>query len=201
VLEKRVAAEVARAKAALAANNRGGATLCLRRKALLLKQVEVVDNHILRLTEQLSQLEANQANVDYFAAIKVAAKVQKANMAEMKVEKIDKVMEDIQEAGDRMAEVQQAFALPTGAAAEIDEDDLAAELAEMEAEALDAELLAPAKVAAPAAAAEAVAAAAAPAAAEAALPSAPSGAPGRPPGAAKTTDEELADLEAELLAS
>ena len=100
-------------------------------------------------------------------------------------------MEEIQDAADQAAEIERAMAVPLGSAAGIDEDELAAELAEMEAVQLDEELMQPAPI-------PSRLPAGVPAAGERLdLPSVPSTAPSK----IKTTEDELAELEAELAAS
>ena len=56
------------------------------------------------------------------------------------VESVDRVMDEIHEAADRMAEVQQALAQPVSSEY-LDESELDAELAELEQLELDSELL------------------------------------------------------------
>ena len=158
----------------------------MKRKALIEKQLETIDNNIMRVQEQQGMMENSQAPVQTVAAMQQAARAHKSVMAEFKIDKVDQVMEEIQETADQAAEIQQALAMPLGSAAEIDEDGIEDELAEMEAQMLDEELLAPAPVptGAPAKAAAA------------ALPAVPTTKP-----AVKTTEDELAELEAELAGS
>ena len=155
------------------------AALALKRKALIEKQLEGVDNNIMRMQEQLGNLESSQATFQTVTAMQQAARASKTTMAKLNVENVDKVMEEIQETADQAAEIQQALAVPLGGAAEIDDDDIEAQLADMESAALDEELLAPAAL---------------PDKGEA-LPSVPTTKP-----RVKTTEDELAELAAELAA-
>lgn len=144
----------------------------------------------MRVMEQQQMLESSQVQVTTVSAMHNAAKAQKATMSKFKVEKVDEIMEDIQDVADQTAEIQQALAQPLGGAAGLDDDEIADELAALEAAQLEEELLQPAtipsgKVAAPARGEALV------------LPSVPSSAP-KP---AKTTEEELQELERELMAS
>lgn len=151
--------------------------------------MENIDNNIQRISEQLGQLEDTQITIQTVAAMHQGAQAQKANMQEFNIDKVDKVMEEIQEASDQVTEIQQALAVPLGGGVAIDEDDLEEELAAMEAEQLEAELLAPAAVPTTVPTVPS---------AGLSLPSVPTGAPVKP---AKTTEDELAELEKELMAS
>jgi hypothetical protein len=187
VVEKKIAAELAKAKQYLAQGNKAAAMTAMKKKALLAKQIEGLDNNIMRLTEQQNALEAAQMQVTTVAAMSHAAKAQKATMGEFNVDKVDKIFEEIQEAADQSEEIQQALATPLGGAAAIDEDELAAELAEMEAQQLDEELLQPAPI--PTTLPIAVE--------QLNLPSVPTGVPARA-NKKKTAEDELAELEAEM---
>lgn len=46
----------------------------------------------------------------------------------MKIDQVDQVLDDINEANDQMKQIQDALAMPTGLGAEMDEDDLLQEL-------------------------------------------------------------------------
>ena len=160
----------------------------LKKKALLTKQLEGQDNNIMRLLEQQSMLESAQVNAQTMAAMKHGAKAQKAAMQEYKVENVYQVFDEIQEVADQSAEIQEAMAQPLGGAAALDEDELEAELAEMQAAALDEELMQPAPIPTKL-----------PGRADAALnlPSVPSAPPSK---VKKTAEDELAELEAEMAA-
>lgn len=138
----------------------------------------------MRIQEQKQVLENAQLTVQTVAAMQQAAQAHKATMSDFKLEKVDKVMDDIQEAAEQANEIQEALAMPLGPAANFDEDALADELAEMEAQQLDAELLQPAPI--PSGVPSDILN----------LPAVPTTKP-----AAKTTAEELAELEQEMMAT
>jgi len=184
VVEKKMAAEVERAKQYLRQGDKTAAAAALKRKTLLQMQLDKLHNGAMRVQEQQQSLEESLTSVQTISALQQAALAQKATLAEFKVEKVDKVMEEIQEGADRAAELQEALAMPLGPAAEIDDDALLAELEELEAQQLDEQLLRPAAIPAsgmPSSTME--------------LPSVPTTKP------VKTTEDELKELEAELMAS
>ena len=86
---------------------------------------------------------------------------------ETNIDEVDKTMADIDEQTNKMREVQEALGQPVGYSADLDEDELAEELAELEAENEELEEL------------EAAMPAEEPA--MPAMPSAPTTAPVRPP--------------------
>lgn len=191
-LQKQIDACIDKAKECLSKNNKPAAQLALKRKAMYIKQLETVENNILRLTEMRMGLELGTGTAQTVNALQAGAQAHKATMAEYKVEKVDKIMDEIQYAADQAAEVQAALAMPLGPAAAIDEDELEAELADMQQQQLDAELLSPAPVpTGPIAQRK-----------EESMPEVPLSSPAVPSGrpATKTTEDELAELEAELSA-
>lgn len=158
---------------------------CMKKKALMETQLTQIDNNIMRIMEQQMLLENSSSTIETMAAMQTSAQAHKVTMAQMNIDKVDKVFEDITEQNEKLQEIQAALAQPLGPAAEIDEDDLMNELQEMEAQALEEELLQPAPV--PATKTDKI---------MDTLPQVPTG-PARP-AAAKTTEDELAELEAEL---
>lgn len=105
-----------------------------------------LDNMIMRVIEQRTMLEGQRTTVEVVATMHQAAMTAKDNMKEMKIEKVDQVLDEITETTDQMRQLQEVFANPTGLAADLDEDELLGELEELEATEMDKELLAPAPV-------------------------------------------------------
>lgn len=75
------------------------------------------------------QMEMASTHVDTIAALAQAAKANKAQLSENKIESVEEVLADIQEANQDMADIADALAAPTGFGMDVDEDDLEAELA------------------------------------------------------------------------
>ncbi|KIY99780.1 hypothetical protein MNEG_8182 [Monoraphidium neglectum] len=105
--------------------------------------------------------------------------------AEMKIENIDNTLEEIQEVGDQMRAINEAVAQPVGLMGDLDDDELLNELADLEQEEVDKELLQPAPVPTHRVPASAAAAAA--------------GLPNAPTGAAKPKQKTQEELELEAL--
>jgi charged multivesicular body protein 4A/B len=148
-------------------------------KKLYEKEIDSLNVSIMRIVEQRSMVEGARTNFSVIDSLAAGAKANKKIMKEFNIDRVDKVLEDISEANEQMQEMQQVLAQPTGMAADIDEDELTQELADMDAQQLEEELLMPAPV---------------PKRAEEELPSVPT----TRPSAAKTVEDELAELMGEL---
>lgn len=146
VLEKRIEVQLEKAKEATRQKKKSEALMCLKRKKLLESEMANLDNMIMRVIEQRSMLEGQRTAVEVVSTMHSAAMTAKKNMQEMKIDDVDKVLDEINETTDQMKQIQDAFANPTGFAADLDDDELLGELEEMEATELDKELLEPAPV-------------------------------------------------------
>lgn len=146
LLEKRIAQELERAKEFTKQKNKRAALASLKKKKLYETQLEQIENNILRVGEQQTMLENQRATVMTMGALQEAAQASKATMQEMKIENVDKVLDDINDQADQMRQITDAMSQPLGAAADIDESDLMEELEEMEAQEMDLSLLEPAPV-------------------------------------------------------
>eukprot|EP00193_Tetraselmis_chui_P015925 CAMPEP_0177793900 /NCGR_PEP_ID=MMETSP0491_2-20121128/25336_1 /TAXON_ID=63592 /ORGANISM="Tetraselmis chuii, Strain PLY429" /LENGTH=227 /DNA_ID=CAMNT_0019316475 /DNA_START=327 /DNA_END=1011 /DNA_ORIENTATION=- len=144
LLEKKVGAETEKAKGYTKANNKRAALMCLKNRKLYEQQLQSMENNILRINEQKIMLENQRTTVETVNTLKNAADTAKNTMKEMKIEKVDQIFDDINEQSEQMREIQEALGNPLGPMADMDEDDMLAELEAMEAEELDMELMEPA---------------------------------------------------------
>ncbi|KAF6258428.1 component of the ESCRT-III complex [Scenedesmus sp. NREL 46B-D3] len=184
LLEKRMNDEMEKAREFTRQKKKSQALMCLKKKKMFEQQLERMDALISRVMEQRSMLEEQQTTIGVLSSMQDAAKAQKKTMQEMKIENIDSTLEEIQEVGEQMRVINEAISQPVGGFADMEMDDLEAELAELEAEELDTQLLEPAPV--PAAKAPGQA-----------LPSVPAGKVAAAP--QKTPEElELEALQAEM---
>lgn len=146
LLQKKIDAELERAKQFTRDKNKKSALLALKKKKMYEGQLEQVENSILRVNEEQLMLENTRTQMETLAALKGAADATKHTIKELHIENVDKVLDDINEQSDQLRMVQDALNNPLGAAADLDEDELLGELEELEAEALDSQLLEPAPV-------------------------------------------------------
>lgn len=139
----RIENEVAKAKECLRKNDKHGATMALKRKKMLLAKTEMLENNYLQIQEHILDLESLQTTTETFTAMKEAARAQKTAMSKHNVDKVEDMMADLTDAKQTMQEVQDAFESYGTLKDGIDEDELADELAAMEEEEFNEELLRP----------------------------------------------------------
>ncbi|MBA0875518.1 hypothetical protein Goshw_006585 [Gossypium schwendimanii] len=158
VLLKKASAEVEKAKEFTKAKNKRAAIQCLKRKRLYEQQIEQLGNFQLRIHDQMIMLEGAKATTETVDALRSGASAMKAMQKATNIDDVDKTMDEINEQTENMKQIQEALSTPIGAAADFDEDELEAELEELEGAELEEQLLQPATTApapAPAAAVQA----------------------------------------------
>ncbi|KAH6761726.1 SNF7 family protein [Perilla frutescens var. hirtella] len=182
LLQKKASAEVEKAKAYTKAKNKRAAIQCLKRKRLYEDQMGQLANFQLRIHDQMILLEGAKATTDTVDALRSGASAMKAMQKATNIDDVDKTMDEINEQTENMKQIQEALATPIGSSADFDEDELEAELEELEGSELEEQLLQPASTA------------------PAAPVQAPAGrVPARPAPQRRTEEEEeLAALQAEM---
>ncbi|KAL8107227.1 vacuolar protein sorting-associated protein 32 homolog 1-like [Apium graveolens] len=143
VLLKKAAAEVEKAKEFTRAKNKRAAIQCLKRKRLYEQQVEQLGNFQLRIHDQMIMLEGAKATTETVDALRTGAAAMKAMQKATNIDDVDKTMDEINEQTENMKQIQDALSAPIGAAADYDEDELEAELEELEGAELEEQLLQP----------------------------------------------------------
>eukprot|EP00250_Pteridium_aquilinum_P027159 c3432_g1_i1 orf=507-1157(-) len=144
VLQKKISMEVEKAKAYTKAKNKRAAIQCLKRKKLYEVQVEQLGNFQLRIHDQMILLEGAKATTETVDALRTGASAMKAMHKSTNIDDVDKTMDEINEQTENMKQIQEALSAPIGAAADFDEDELEAELEELEGAELEEQLLQPA---------------------------------------------------------
>eukprot|EP00252_Welwitschia_mirabilis_P009757 TRINITY_DN2261_c0_g1_i1.p1 TRINITY_DN2261_c0_g1~~TRINITY_DN2261_c0_g1_i1.p1 ORF type:complete len:224 (+),score=85.67 TRINITY_DN2261_c0_g1_i1:241-912(+) len=188
VLQKKISVEVEKAKQFTRQKNKKAAIQCLKRKRLYESQVEQLGNFQLRIHDQMIMLEGAKATTETVDALRTGATAMKNIQKKMNIDDIDKTMDQVNEHTENLKQIQEALATPIGAAADIDEDELEAELEELEGEDLEEQLLQPANMAPSANT-------------PASVPQKPVSAPPQRPSQARNEEEdELAALQAEMAA-
>ncbi|KAI8472801.1 MAG: component of the ESCRT-III complex [Monoraphidium minutum] len=146
LLERKINEEMEKARTFTREKKKSQALMCLKKKKMYEQQLERLDALVSRVMEQKHMLEEQQTTLGVLSSMQAAAKAQKKTMQEMKIENIDNTLEEIQEVGDQMRAINEAVAQPVGLMGEMDDEDLLGELADLEQEELDSELLQPAPV-------------------------------------------------------
>uniref|UniRef100_A0A6T8LMD2 Uncharacterized protein n=1 Tax=Hemiselmis andersenii TaxID=464988 RepID=A0A6T8LMD2_HEMAN len=172
--------ENALAKEKVKKKDRAGAATHLKKRKLYEKALDVLDKQLMNLRTQIETLENAAVAKEVFDHQKVYAAAMKGIHKDLTTDKVEEQMMDVQEQMDIHNEIQDALtqSLP-GAGVDLDEDELFAELDEMEQQDMDEQLLATE---------------------ETPLPSVPMAAPKINAPAAKMSeeDEELAQLMADM---
>lgn len=192
-VQKKIDAQMAEARARSKRKDKKGALMCLKRKKLYEKEVQKYQGARLTLEQQIITLEGAAVNKEVFMAMRTGTGALQQIHGDLDAEKVEEVMDDVQ---DQMAvadEISEAISNPIGGAME-DDDDLLAELDELDeldvADDVMGEVQVPGM-------GTAVAPVAAPAPATPILPTAPTGAitPAAAPAAAED-DPDMAELAA-----
>ncbi|CAH1270016.1 CHMP4B [Branchiostoma lanceolatum] len=139
-LESKVQKELATAKKNGTKNKRV-ALQALKRKKRYEKQLTQIDGTLSTIEFQREALENANTNTEVLKTMGYAAKALKAAHQHLDIDQVDDLMADIQEQQDLAQEISDAISKPVGFGEDIDEDDLLAELEELEQEELDEKLL------------------------------------------------------------
>jgi len=139
-LEKQVVAARDAAKEKLKAKDKRGAIHLLKRSKLLETQINQIYGKKANIDIQIMALESAASNKEIFDVMRAGKDALKVATASTDVDKVADVMEDIAESIQMNDEVNEQMAQPIGP--QVDEDELNAELEEMENELMDQQLLA-----------------------------------------------------------
>lgn len=136
-LEKRIEQELAIAKKHGTKNKRA-ALQALKRKKRLEQQLTQIDGTLSTIEFQREALENSHTNTEVLKNMGYAAQAMKKVHENMDLGKIDDLMQDITEQQDVAQEINDAISRPFGEV--FDEDELLAELEELEQEDLEASM-------------------------------------------------------------
>ncbi|XP_077384786.1 charged multivesicular body protein 4b-like [Festucalex cinctus] len=139
-LEKKIEQEIMTAKKHGMKNQRA-ALQALKRKKRYSKQLEQIDGTLSTIEFQREALENANTNTEVLKNMGFAAKAMKAAHKELNVDSVDDLMSDIMEQQELAQEITDVISNPIGFGDQVDEDELMAELEEMEQEELDRNLL------------------------------------------------------------
>jgi len=138
-LEKKIEAEILTAKKHGTKNKRM-AIAALKRKKRYEKQLQNIDGTLSTVEFQLEALQNAQSNKAVLDAMKMGSSALKKAHGNMNADDVHDLMDDIQEQQEVADEITTALSSGVGAQ-DIDEDELMAELEELEQEELDEQLL------------------------------------------------------------
>ncbi|XP_034087551.1 charged multivesicular body protein 4b-like [Gymnodraco acuticeps] len=139
-LEKKIGEELVTAKKNGTKNKRA-ALQALKRKKRYEQQLGQIDGTLSTIEFQREALENANTNTEVLKNMGYAAKAMKAAHENMDIDKVDDLMADITEQQEVAQEISDVISRPIGFGDEFDEDELMAELDELEQEELDKNLL------------------------------------------------------------
>jgi charged multivesicular body protein 4 len=139
---RKVEAMIVEAKAKMGKGDKKGALFAMKRKKLYEAEIDKIQNVKMTLETQVMNLESAAQNAETFRAMEAGSKTMKKIREQVGIEDVDDIMDNIQEEMQMANEINAAIATPVDPLV-TDEDELLAELAELEAGDLEAELLAP----------------------------------------------------------
>uniref|UniRef100_A0A2C9KH19 Charged multivesicular body protein 4b n=1 Tax=Biomphalaria glabrata TaxID=6526 RepID=A0A2C9KH19_BIOGL len=113
----------------------------LKRKKRYEKQLQQIDGTLSTIEFQREALENASTNTEVLSVMGVAAKALKGAHNNLDVDKVHDLMDEVAEQQDVANEISDAISHPVGFGQDMDEDDLLAELEELEQEELDRQLL------------------------------------------------------------
>ena len=119
-----------------------GALFALKRKKLYESEQDKIQNVKMTLETQVINLESAAQNAQTYQALKAGSNTMQKIRNEVGIEQVDDVMDEIKEEMELAQEINQAIAQPVDPLM-ADEDELLAELNELETADLEAELLKP----------------------------------------------------------
>ena len=111
-LEKEASACHAKAKERMAAKDKRGTMFQLQMQKMKLKEVESSQGKMLNLMTMINQIETAVMSSGIAQAMQVGAQALTQLAQEANVEKIEQIMDSVQEATDDLNEVQEAMARP-----------------------------------------------------------------------------------------
>lgn len=132
-------AAIEEAKKRLKAKDKRGAEFQLKRKKMFDKQIEQVYGKRQNLEQQIMALESASSNKDFVQALKLGRDAMARALEESSADEVSDVVDKIQEQMQDVDEIGERLAAPIGEA--VNEDELQDELASLEAEIADEDVL------------------------------------------------------------
>ncbi|KAJ2135866.1 Charged multivesicular body protein 4b [Coemansia sp. RSA 678] len=125
-----------------ATENKQRTLAALKRKRILEARLEKISGSLMTVEGQAMAIESANVNLETFKTMQQASEAMKAMHKDVNMDKIDQTMDDIREQTDRANEIADVISRPDALGfGDLDEDELNAELEELEQEELDKQLL------------------------------------------------------------
>ncbi|CEQ39329.1 SPOSA6832_00864, partial [Sporobolomyces salmonicolor] len=112
----------------------------LRQKKVYEQELESISGRKMTLTTQVNAIESANMNKETLEAMKKGADVLKGIHGKLNVDKVDATMDEVRNQLELTNEISQAISDPAGMGIDVDDQELADELAELEQEELNKRL-------------------------------------------------------------
>lgn len=139
-LNKKIDDELKKAKSNATTNKRA-ATAALRQKKLYEQELDRLAGRRMTLETQVNAIESANMNLETMQAMRRGADVLKGIHGNLNIDKVDATMDSIREQMDLTNEISDAISNPVGMGQELDEDEIKAELEELEQDQLKGRLI------------------------------------------------------------
>lgn len=123
-----------------ASKNRRAALQALKRKKMYESQIEKIEGTRMTIETQILAIEETSVNVQAMDAITAGAATMKRLHQSMTIDDVDNTMEEIQEQMDVASQISTAISQPLGGPI-YDDSEIEEELAQLEAQSLDEQLV------------------------------------------------------------
>ncbi|KJA30028.1 hypothetical protein HYPSUDRAFT_32070 [Hypholoma sublateritium FD-334 SS-4] len=138
-LQKKIDEEVKKAKANVV-SNKAAATAALKRKKMTEQELDRLAGSRLQLEMQVNTLESANLNATTMAAMKKASDALKVIHGNLTIDKVDATMNAMNEQRELATEIADSLANPLNAGIDLDEDELARELDQLQEDELNSRL-------------------------------------------------------------
>jgi len=138
-LEKKIEEETKKARAN-AVSNKSAATAALKRKKMSEQELDRLAGSRLQLEMQVNTLESANLNAETMNAMKKASDALKVIHGKLSIDKVDSTMNAVNEQRELANEIAEALGNPLNAGIDLDEDELTAELDELQQDVLNERL-------------------------------------------------------------
>ncbi|GMM27721.1 ESCRT-III subunit protein [Martiniozyma asiatica (nom. inval.)] len=139
-LEKQIEEQQNSAKKYVAMKKPAMAKAALKKKKRFELDLEKISNQVESLETQLTAIESANLNMETMKAMKQGAKAMKQIHTDYNIDKVDETMDDIREQVEISEEISEAISRPLGGEY-VDEDELDEELAALEEEEAESNLV------------------------------------------------------------
>lgn len=142
VISLKVDEEIKKARECMGKKNKNGALICMKRKKAYEEQRTRIGNQRLNIEAMILKLEGAATDMDMLHAQTTGAAALRNVYGKNTPEKIDRQMDAVRDAIESASEISDAIAQPLGGLmSDMDDDELLAELAEIENEEFEKTML------------------------------------------------------------